>query len=1276
LTESEPDPEDLEPLKSYLGCEEVQDDMLETILESKADGTCKWLELRGQFDRWISPNDESRIWLYWLHGPTGTGKSVVAAHVIELLCSRAIGKQDFSYFFFLRGNKFHRSVSSLLRSFAFQMADQHDDIKQEIRNIQKSGTDLEEADEKTIWKKLFVNCILKFNIASPQYWIIDALDECSDASKLLPLLKSAKSHFRLRIFLTSRTLGDIRNYINATVASTKIRFTEDTVASEDTADDIKTLLQAKDHEIHAGDEDARAKIVSKIVHNSQGSFIWADIVLREMSYAFTDDDIARILEDLPSDMVPHYEGILEHMAEKHHLRKDLIITILRWTVCCAKPLTTEQLQAALKWDIGESINAMAKVVETLCGHVLVVNNHGTIKLIHATLREFLLQKDSDSQFAIRKDRANCDLARACLLYLISSDIRPQTKLIANFKKPSRLAGKASAFAKYAAEFFALHLVRARADDEEIWGLLLKFLRSPNVLWWIQYVAEEFKSLEHVKEAGANLRRYAERRSKALPPTSKELAIVAQWGVDLIRIVSKFGRQVLDVPDQMPKLLPPMCPRISRIYQQFAKNPDLEVAGISDEIWADAIAYIEHTGSERAPTSMACGTYYFAFGHSDGHVRLFSTESLAEVLSLEHEEAVENLAFDTNGHHLITAGPAVVTFWNIADTSTPKELWSRTLESPCLGFFFADDDEMLVAACKDASLIFLPLDDEDDPHALHLPHDRDSVTHSDPNLRVDHPICSCFAPDGNHIAFAYKTRPICLWNVGEGSFHRSSETLAKLSSSAGEVNDMLFNPNTDLPFLVVAYEEGRLDLIAYHEMADIQTIKADCHSLAATPDGRTLATGDSKGSIQLWDFETLNLLYRIDYHSHSVGALLFSRDGRRLFDMRDSHSVIWEPAVLFRNNDEDDGSSISSKSVSFKAVEVVKDYEDPVEISAIDAHPTAYEAVVGKDDGSVSVYDLLTGEKIEDLFTVTPGQSISHIAISSRGVIACASSCGSIALANAGTARVSVSNAKLVQQLKFTDEVLQLTFSGSGERLLIAGRNYTHIFQVKSGVWTQITEPQASPTEDGWMYFPCAEDPGTFRLVDKRIDEFDNSQLGRKLTHRDSTMSTSGWRNHKLRICSAVTDPEKKFLIVEYEGPRATRHLVILEKVQPPSSPSHLSPPGDQQPASSSSDEPDCYRLLEHLRPHQCRMFLGLYRGRAVYLGPHLWVWTLDLQHLVHGAKSHRRKHFFVPHEYIGGNHRVQAVVGAHGEVVFPRRGELAIVRGGETYFVQHGGNLG
>jgi len=84
-----------------------------------------------------------------------------------------------------------------------------------------------------------------------------------------------------------------------------------------------------------------------------------------------------------------------------------------------------------------------------------------------------------------------------------------------------------------------------------------------------------------------------------------------------------------------------------------------------------------------------------------------------------------------------------------------------------------------------------------------------------------------------------------------------------------------------------------------------------HSLACSPDGRTLVTGSSRGTIQIFEFagsegENLSLIYRINAYEDGIRGIAFSSDSLRFADIRGSQCRIWEPAVLVYN-DLDEGS---------------------------------------------------------------------------------------------------------------------------------------------------------------------------------------------------------------------------------------------------------------------------------------------------------------------------------------------------------------------------------
>jgi WD40 repeat protein len=801
------------------------------------------------------------------------------------------------------------------------------------------------------------------------------------------------------------------------------------------------------------------------------------------------------------------------------------------------------------------------------------------------------------------------------------------------------------------------------------------------------VAQKHKSLHHIREAGANLQRYMQKRAKIVAPLGTGVSTVTSWSTDLIRVVSKFGRNILDAPSQILLLVPAMCPRNSIIHKQFAnRNPEFRVLGIAEDFWADAISYIEHLGSR--PTAISMGARYFGVGRESGQIHVYDNETFEQVTEFSHGEPIKALKFSISGNWLIASGSSLLKLWNLEYTAGRIEpVWTKEVEQSCLSFYFADDDETVMTVSS-TSVLRIPINgdmDEEDVEAnveeipLQPPVggdeslDKETVLHS-----------VSFSPDGDFVAFTHDDKPISIWSATSGEYLGSCTRQA--GHDARHVERLLFNLNPDLPFIVVTYKEGELGLIDYNMLREVRSVKAEPYALACTPDGHTLATGDAKGKIQLWDFETLTLIYVINYLSTSVRDLRFSKDGSRLVDLRETHSVVWEPAALLRSSDEEDSSSISGTSVSYRAPAVVEDYDDKAQITSLVLYPNKPFAIVGHHHGVVESVNLHTGQKAGEI--VTLGNSrVTQLAVHQSQLLACATSDQSIRVSMLDIDADMIKESKVLLQVDdFGERVIQVLFSESGNSFLACGERMTKVWARNSSDTDGFTlmGPSASPETDCWRYLSSHEDPDSFELIDKRIDDI--------VRHADAGLpgklkrsNTIGSENHNFsRIVNALVDPGTGYLMIEYEGALATRQLLILKRttaqpaasdprlLSPPTSPdpSMLSPPLEGMSVEGPPQLPltDNYRLLLHLKAYQIKMLLGVYEGKAVYLGPRLWIRTCDLHHLngSEGQKPVKRRHFFIPHEYIGGSYHVQAMVGQEGEVVFPRRGELAVVRGGIT----------
>lgn len=152
-------------LRGYLDVSDRPENDFANQEEIKAPGSCEWFEERENFQAWRDVFDDTLgdkrdhiPQFYWLSARPGTGKSVLAGHIVAHLQNFHL---DCAYYFFHHGNKSGQVLSGLLRSLAYQMALSNAGIREKLLQLKDDGVILDKDDERSIWRKVFLNGILQ-----------------------------------------------------------------------------------------------------------------------------------------------------------------------------------------------------------------------------------------------------------------------------------------------------------------------------------------------------------------------------------------------------------------------------------------------------------------------------------------------------------------------------------------------------------------------------------------------------------------------------------------------------------------------------------------------------------------------------------------------------------------------------------------------------------------------------------------------------------------------------------------------------------------------------------------------------------------------------------------------------------------------------------------------------------------------------------------------------------------------------------------------------------
>ncbi|KAI9844670.1 MAG: hypothetical protein M1837_005412 [Sclerophora amabilis] len=939
-------------LRRFLGLisEPMEGDLLDSD-EPRAEGSCEWMTETSKFRRW---RDESTASVMAVFALPAMGKSYMADFVREHL--QALG-HPCSSFFFQAGDAPRTSLSRCLIFLAYNMACHNPSVRDAFFEMQDDDVHVEHDREQArhIWKKLFVNCILKQKLYRPYYWVIDALDECKKQDELLPLISGMNPAFPLQIFITSRPSHELQNQL------LQLQSPAETleILPENTLEDIKRYIQDNANFLNHEQSRLRQQLVDTILEKSEGCFLWVKLVLKDLKQVQSSKTTQKILQEMPKGMDKLYNRILTEMSVASAHAKSLTKAILRWTLCSIRLLTVNELKHALMIDIEDEVQNLTHQIPSLCGHLLFVDPQHRVRLIHQTARLLLLDPENGSEFSVTEGEGHRQIASVCLRYLSGSEMRAPRARRPNHQRVMLR----SDFLAYAATCFYEHLRYCSAADEEIFNLLNSFLQGPhrNVFSWIEYIAIG-KNLDHLTRTGMILATYLKRRADHLPALGEDVKAVKCWSIDLIRLVTKFGHNLARAPGSIFDVIPPLCPRESAPYALYGKNPrGISVTGLSSISWDDRLASLAFP--DLMLSSIACSPGYFAIGSSDGYIRLYNTSTCQSLSPLFHAERLKVLEFNISGQLLLSVGRKHARVWDITARGCIMEV---LIPRVCIAATFTEDSKNILLACLDSRIYTYSVSGGGPPDVEQL---YDDVGHSRNISRQ--PDTAAFSPEHKLLAFVFRGGHINIWNWEENVFEGTCEMPeANTQTLPFHAESIIFNPQADADTLAAGYQDGKL-IIFDPRVGDIKaTFKAEASAptLVCSADGRTLVSGDSCGTIRVFDFETfegkrLKMFHIIHTHGDNISALAFC-DSLRFVDIRQSQSNIWEPAALVRQERENWVSETGSVDLQ---EEILPEAVEKDMITCIDLDSQRGVVFAGTEAGLVKVYDIETGQKCPTLY---------------------------------------------------------------------------------------------------------------------------------------------------------------------------------------------------------------------------------------------------------------------------------------------------------------------
>ncbi|MCJ1332360.1 hypothetical protein MMC10_009052 [Thelotrema lepadinum] len=1211
-------------VSSFLGILDAPEDDFLVAEQRRIGGSCEWLLRKDSFQKWQT---SSQTKVFWISAKPATGKSILSGYAIRHLRNQG---QDCAFFFFTHFDQFKTSISCFLCSIAWQMAQLHSEVFTFLAELSEKEQQITHSDYRTIWRKLFLEGILRFKLTRPQTIVVDALDECKHDGDLIHLLLKIAESVHIRLFVTSR------NHPESFRLSLQARsmVISEGIQDSDTKNDIRLFLEANIHNLPLAGDDACQEMVEQILAKSDNCFLWVNLVLKELEQVHTSAEIRAVLEEVPSDMDDLYSRILQNMSRVQRGKK-LAKAILIWAVCAARPLTTTELGHALQIDIQDSVNSIEKSISTVCGHLVFVDSQSRVQMIHLTAREFLLHSSFESEFMVNKKEAHRRLCIACLKYLNGKEMESSRgrKLSAQRIHPERCE-----FVTYAAHQLFEHILHVTSSDDDILFLVAKFLSSTNTLSWIEYLAQ-VSSLNRLIQTGRSLRNFLHRRSKHTSPLGKEVALLDNWSVDLVRLVTKFGRNLLASPSSIFKLIPPFCPSESCINKQFTSSVrGISVHGLSATIWNDCLSTLYY--HQKRTSAIACSDKYFVVGLSNGQAIVYNEMTCQDLMILHNEGPVRIMKFGENGEILAICCVKKLFCFKVGSWD---RIWAFELPAQCMALTFMDNDALLLAASKKNELLVWNLYTGE-------PRDPEDWTSNLSGLQTHtfrSPITAAFSTTQGLLAIVYRGQDILVWSLeGDIAYETYSKDMG-LVKGEGEkegamvtVLTLVFSNTPETSLLAAAYSDGDLVTFDTAEGTVKETVYANAQTLACSSDGQTLACGDSNGTIQLFDFETLRHLYRINSEDYGIKALAFNATCDRLLDIRGSHCRIWDPLVLMRQSDHEEQSDTVSISTNPQETSMAS-VEDGVEITAITCHDDEEVFFCGKEDGSVGLYEVKSGLQSTMLFSHTRGVSINSLLFDSKSQLLCSTDSSSRVMIHEITRDQRVwTAAKPILDHRTGIAIDQLVANKGCSRVLLSSTTKDILFVVsaaRASVLKTLVWEDRGPYR--WVSHPADEH---IVILMTNHEAYMYTWLALDKVSFPNPIALASSLSPDLNIQSVIPCFAGNVLAAVFAragGSYAQSKLVLWDAAE------------FTMDTERIDAIPDSRAFADHVE-----LLIGDHRDRVVYLDNSGWVFSASPD------TFDRVRHFFVPADWLRTTDQLLLKVTRNGDILFVNRHEVAVIK--------------
>ena len=401
-------------------------EILDRTQREKLEGTCEWISDDQLLSTWLRGQRQgtSRLTssMLWMSGGAGSGKTVLSAHII----SQVQHIHPTAYFFCKSDDPRTQTTVAILQNWIWQLVHQSPVLPPSVT----APSDEYQSPSITALTATILG--LQQHLKRT-YLIVDGLDECTDNPREFLVCCQTLSQ-KWSVMVVSRDVPNIRQVLEQGNVEHKLLTSQDNsmdinamavhkaISVEDTAEDIDRFINQRTERLATskGWQVLERRIAGVLSTTAEGMFLWVRLVLDFLfEDATLEGDVEDILSSIPSDLYGFYDQILGKM-KANPSRWKIAQKALHWAIYSFRPLTVQELHAVISFEsnLSKPIENFEMILQSSCGLLVRIDEKsGKINLIHATVKEYLLQSKDISVTENGVDAAHGFLGMVCLNYL-------------------------------------------------------------------------------------------------------------------------------------------------------------------------------------------------------------------------------------------------------------------------------------------------------------------------------------------------------------------------------------------------------------------------------------------------------------------------------------------------------------------------------------------------------------------------------------------------------------------------------------------------------------------------------------------------------------------------------------------------------------------------------------------------------------------------------------------------------------------------------------------